>query len=44
MSDSEVYGDGAELSDSGLSFTKIGIAVSFMWMLMPQALHLAQLV
>ena len=46
MSALEVYGEGdvAELSDRRMSFTKVGIAVSFMWMLMPQALRLAQLV
>jgi hypothetical protein len=44
MSDQEVYGGIAELSDSRMSFTEIGIAVSFMWILMSQALRLAQLV
>ncbi len=44
MSDQEVDGDSTELSDRRMSFTKVGIAVSFMWMLMPQALRLAQLV
>ena len=44
MSGQEVNGDIAELSDSRMSFTKVGIAVAFMWMLMPQVLRLAQLV
>lgn len=44
MSGKEAYGGDAELSDRRISFTEIGIAVSFMWILMPQALRLAQLV
>jgi hypothetical protein len=44
MSGQEVLGDVAELSDRRMSFTEIGIAVAFLWMLMPQALRLIQLV